>query len=170
MTQHLSLRCRPEHLEPPKAMPDGDPTVGLEDGPYLEGPASPSLARVVEAPAAVHTEMRMDRDLAVRAHEEVLASRDDLGHDLSAQVGGREARDADVRAREALTRKCLVQTCGRREHRVAFCHPDIIRNRSADDWIRCSATWDSPSVHLPYSGCPFSWRSSCMSDTRRGSP
>jgi len=114
-------------------MTDGDPTVGLEHGSHLEGPASPSLARVVEAPAPVHTEMRMNRDLAVGAHEEVLASCDDLADDLSAQVDGREARDAEVCPREALARECLVQMHRRREHGVAFCHPDIIRNRSPND-------------------------------------
>jgi hypothetical protein len=75
----------------------------------------------------------VDGHLSVRAHEEVLASRHDLADGPAGQIRGREAGNAEVRPCEDPSRERLVHPCRGREHGVAFCHPDIIRDRSGTD-------------------------------------
>ncbi len=122
---------RPDHLEPPQSMADRDPVLGLEHASDLDGASPPPFAGFVQPPRPVHAEVRMDRDVAVGADEQVLAARSDLADDLPGQVRGREARHTEVRSREHPTGERVVHARRRREHRVAFCHLDIIRDRAA---------------------------------------
>jgi hypothetical protein len=108
-------------------MPDRDQPLGLEHASDLEGAPSPPLAGRVQAPRAVHPEVGVDGNRAVRAHEKMLASRHDLADGLAGEIGRREAGNPEVGSREEPSRERLMQPGGGRENGVAFCHADIIR-------------------------------------------
>ena len=121
---------RPDHLEPSQSMADRDPVLGLEHASDLEGASAPPFAGFVQPPRAVHAEVRVDRDCRRRCGRAGACRAETTSRTTCPeQIRGREARHAEVRSREHPTGERVVHARRRREHRVAFCHLDIIRDR-----------------------------------------
>ncbi|MCT7363974.1 hypothetical protein A7G45_14275 [Mycolicibacterium llatzerense] len=75
----------------------------------------------VDLPLALHLEVRVDAGPG-GADEQVLAAAEHFVDLLSAEVDGRELRDANVAARQRLSLQCLAEHCCGMPDGVAFGH------------------------------------------------
>ena len=79
-------RLVPHEIHHRSTEADGDHVIGLEQGFHLPGRPAPPLATFVEVPRALHAHVGMDREAVVKADEQMLAHRLDLGDGRSGQA------------------------------------------------------------------------------------
>lgn len=102
---------------------DAIPLLGAEHRAYGEGrTAPPRLARSVNAPAAIHSEMAAQRVAIGEPEQHVLAAGNHLGDRVAGQVQGGQFRNAEFPPNKLFPGQCPVHPPGREPHGVTFGH------------------------------------------------
>ncbi|GAA3042103.1 hypothetical protein GCM10020000_21260 [Streptomyces olivoverticillatus] len=111
-----------------QAVADGGVGGGGQEGPdlMLRAAALP-LTGGVDPPGAVHPEVRVERQPALDAGQQVLAARHDLGDGAAAEIDGGELGHPQVTADERLSRERTVKVARGAPDGVSFGHEASIQ-------------------------------------------
>jgi hypothetical protein len=93
---------------------------------FKRGSATPPPAARVDLPGAVHSEVRVQRELIVEPKELVLAARDHLAHTNAGQIGSRQGGYPEFGSGQHAAGEHLVQPLACPPNRISLRHGLIV--------------------------------------------